>query len=155
MLRYLSQPRAITYNTSSHPEVFYEKVLLKVSQNSQENSYAGDSFSCNFDKKKLWHRWYPVNFRKLFWCQNTKSKCMQMYSKRMYICFLYYKSNLLIEEKKYLLQMLQLFYDMLKIKKVITRILSIGHLIRFIWIIVLAFQVWQEMFVLGLGSHLS
>ena len=66
---------------------------------------------------------------------------MQMYSKRMYICFLYYKSNLLIEEKKYLLQMLQLFYDMLKIKKVITRILSIGHLIRFIWIIVLAFQV--------------
>ena len=31
----------------------------------------------------------------------------------------------------------------------------LGHLIKFIWIIVLASQVPQEMFVLGLESHQS
>ena len=47
--------------------------------------------------------------------------------------------------------MLQLFYNM--IKNFNTQILFIGHLIKikFIWITVLASQVWQEMFVLVLG----
>ena len=51
MLRHLSQPYAMTY-ISSHPEVFYKNVLLKVLQNSQENSCAEVSFSCNFNKKE-------------------------------------------------------------------------------------------------------
>ena len=38
---------------------------------------------------------------------------------------------------------------------IISQILSTGNLIRFIWIIVLALQVQQEVFALGLGSHLS
>ena len=42
MLRDLSQPYAMTY-ISSHQKVFYKKVFLKVSQNSQESSYAGVS----------------------------------------------------------------------------------------------------------------
>ena len=39
MLRHLLQTHAKTY-ISSHSELFYKKVLLNVSQNSQENSYA-------------------------------------------------------------------------------------------------------------------
>ena len=40
----------------------------------------------------------------------------------------------------------------LKIKN--TQIVFIGHLIKFIWIIVLGSQVRHEMLVLGLDSHL-
>ena len=50
--------------------------------------------------------------------------------------------------------MLQLFYDVLKIKNIITHILFIGNLIKFISIIVIALQVQQEMFALGLGAQL-
>ena len=51
--------------------------------------------------------------------------------------------------------MLQSFYNV--IKNFNTQILFIGHLIKikFIWITVFASQVRQEMFVLGLESHLS
>ena len=51
VLRNLLQPHVMTY-ISSHPEVFYRKVFLKVSQNSQENSCAEVSFSCNFNKNE-------------------------------------------------------------------------------------------------------
>ena len=51
MLRYLLQPHAMTY-ISSHPEVFYKKEFLKVSQNSQENSCAELFFSRNFIKNE-------------------------------------------------------------------------------------------------------
>ena len=45
---------------------------MKISQNSQENTYVGVSFliklqgsgACNFIKKRLWHRCFPVNFAK-------------------------------------------------------------------------------------------
>ena len=47
------------------------KVFLGVSQNSQENTRVRVSFlinlqswACNFIKKKLWHRCFPVNFAK-------------------------------------------------------------------------------------------
>ena len=43
----------------------------------------------------------------------------------------------------------------LKIKNVITQILFIVNLIKFIPIIVFALQIRQEMFPLGLGSDLS
>ena len=42
-----------------------KKVFLKVSQNSQENSCARVSFLIKFQKKRLWHRYFPVNFVKL------------------------------------------------------------------------------------------
>ena len=51
--------------------------------------------------------------------------------------------------------MLQSFYDVTEDQKIITQILFTGNLIKFIWIIVLALLVQQEMFALGLGSHLS
>ena len=54
----------------------------------------------------------------------------------------------------YLLKMLQSFY-VIEDQNIITQILLTGHLIKFIWIIVLAYQVWQEMLVLGLKPHLS
>ena len=54
---------------SSHPEVF-----LEILQNSQENTCARVSFfykvadlrpkACNFIKKRLWHRYFHVNFAK-------------------------------------------------------------------------------------------
>ena len=44
-------------------------VLLEISQNYQENTCARASFLiklqvCNFIKKRLWHRCFPVNFAK-------------------------------------------------------------------------------------------
>ena len=49
-------------------------------------------------------------------------------------------------------QVLEVAFTMwLKIKSIISQILFIGHLVKFIWIIVLAPQVWQGMFVLVLG----
>ena len=46
--------------------------------------------------------------------------------------------------------MLQSFYDVIEDQKYFTQILFIGNLIKFIWILVLALQVWQKMFFLGL-----
>ena len=39
------------------------KVLLEILQYSQENTCAR-SQACNFIKKRLWHRCFPVNFAK-------------------------------------------------------------------------------------------
>ena len=46
-----------------------KKVFLEIAQNSQENTCARDFFliklkACNFIKKSLWHRCFPVNFAK-------------------------------------------------------------------------------------------
>ena len=51
------------------PEVFCKKVLLKTSQNSQENTCARVSFLINLKastllKKRPWHRYFPMNFAK-------------------------------------------------------------------------------------------
>ena len=43
-----------------------KKVLLKISQNSQENTCARVSFFSSFTKKRLMHRCVPVNFAKFF-----------------------------------------------------------------------------------------
>ena len=56
--------------TSSHLEVFCKKMLLKISQSSQENTCARDSLL----KKRHWRNCFPVNFAKLLkttFCQNT------------------------------------------------------------------------------------
>ena len=39
-----------------------KKVLLEISQNSQQKTCARLSFLIKFFKKKLWHRCFPVNF---------------------------------------------------------------------------------------------
>ena len=33
--------------------------------------------------------WFPVNFAKLVWRQKTKGECLQMFPKKVYICFVY------------------------------------------------------------------
>ena len=77
MLRHLSQPHAMTY-LNSHPEVFYKKVLLKVLQNSQENSCEGISFSCSFNEKRgsgtggllrILRNWFDVKIQKANVCK--------------------------------------------------------------------------------------
>ena len=70
----------------SRPEVFYKKVLLEISQNSQENTCAGDSFLIKLQappttslKKRLWHRCFPVNFAKFLrtpFSQNTLGRLL-------------------------------------------------------------------------------
>ena len=48
-----------------------KKVFLEISQNSQENTFARVSFLIKlhvwdlqlYSKKRLWHRWFPVNFK--------------------------------------------------------------------------------------------
>ena len=54
---------------SSHQRRSIKKVFLKISQNSQENSCVGDPFliqlqACNFIKKRLRHRCFPVYLAK-------------------------------------------------------------------------------------------
>ena len=53
------------------PEMYYKKLLLKISQNSQGNTSARFSFLINlqaspynFIKNRLWHTFFPVNFAK-------------------------------------------------------------------------------------------
>ena len=58
---------------SSRPEVFCENVFLEISQNSQENTCARDSFLIKLQAlglkpatllKSFWHKCFPVNFAK-------------------------------------------------------------------------------------------
>ena len=46
---------------SSLREVFCKNVFSQISQNSQENTCVGVSFLL---KKRLWHRYFPLNFAK-------------------------------------------------------------------------------------------
>ena len=58
---------------SSHRRCSFKKGVLKISQNSQENTCARVSFnkvaglrSAKLFKKRLWHRCFPVNFAEFF-----------------------------------------------------------------------------------------
>ena len=66
----------------SRSEVFCKKLLLKISQNSQENTCARVSFLIKLQvlllKKRLWYRCFPVKFAKflrtpILW--NTSGGC--------------------------------------------------------------------------------
>ena len=86
MLRHLLQPHAMTY--ISHPEVFYKKVFLKISQNSQENRCAEVSFSCNFNKKEALAQVVFCEFCEIGLTSKYKRQ-MQMFPKKVQICFVY------------------------------------------------------------------
>ena len=70
--------------------VLYKNVFLKISQNSQENTCARFSFliklqtsACNFIKKRLWHRCFPVKFSeflRILFLQNTSRRVFLTYS---------------------------------------------------------------------------
>ena len=54
---------------SSHWRCSVKKMFLNIWQNSQEKACVGAScliklLACNFIKKRLWHRYFPVNFPK-------------------------------------------------------------------------------------------
>ena len=49
---------------SSRPEMFYKKAVLRILQNSQENTCARISPQSTLLKKRLWCRCFPVNFAK-------------------------------------------------------------------------------------------
>ena len=62
-----------TFNRSSRPEVFYKKVFLKISQNSQESTSARVSFliklqakGCNFIKKETLVQLFSCEFCEIF-----------------------------------------------------------------------------------------
>ena len=80
-----------------------KKVLLEISQNSQENSCVWDSFYATLLKKSLWHRCFLVNFEKFlmtplltehlrwllliylpFWYLTLKIFCPSMMIKNIY-----------------------------------------------------------------------
>ena len=44
--------------------ILEEELFLGISQNSQESTCARVSEACNFIKKRLWHRCFPMNFAK-------------------------------------------------------------------------------------------
>ena len=59
------------YLQKQPPEVFYEKIFLEISQNSQESTCATVFFNkvaglrpATLLKNTLWHRCFPVNFAK-------------------------------------------------------------------------------------------
>ena len=51
------------------PEVFYKKAVLKISQFLQQSTCVGNKVAtlqaCSFIKKRLQHRFFPVNIAKL------------------------------------------------------------------------------------------
>ena len=68
---------------NTHPRSSSPEVLFKISQNLQENRLQQAS-GCNFIKKRLWHRCFPVdfaNFLKTPFLQNTSG---QMLPKRVF-----------------------------------------------------------------------
>ena len=88
--------------------------------------------------------------------QNTKRKCVQMFPKKVYICFVNIQIKLVVIGKEFIYcKTCSRSIVWLKVKKIITQILFLGHLIKFILIIVPTSQVQKERFILGLGSHLS
>ena len=75
-----------THLRSSCPEV-----LFKISQNLQENTCARVSFliklqasSCNFIKKRLWHRSFPVNFANFLKTSFLQNISGQMLPRRVF-----------------------------------------------------------------------
>ena len=88
--------------------VLQKKVFLEISQNSQENTCASVSFLIKLQisglqlywKKRLWHRWFSVNFTKFLrtpFLQNTSGqlllhlKCLLMSWLRLRILSLVHK----------------------------------------------------------------
>ena len=78
--------REVTINRSSRPEVFCKKGVLKISENSQENTCARDSFlikfqaqACNFIKKESLVKVFSCDFceisKNTFFLQNTSGGC--------------------------------------------------------------------------------
>ena len=73
------------YFGSSHLRCSVKKGVLRISQNSQENACARDSFLIKLQarastllKKSLWYRCLPVNFEKFLrtaFLQNTPDHC--------------------------------------------------------------------------------
>ena len=57
---------SISIFRSSRPKMFRKKLLLKISQNSEEITCASVSLACNFIKIKLWYRCFPVQ-NTLWW----------------------------------------------------------------------------------------
>ena len=58
--------------------VLLKKVFLKISKNSQENTYAWGLRPATLIKKRIWHRCIPVNFAKFLstpFLQNTPGGC--------------------------------------------------------------------------------
>ena len=75
-------------------------MFIKISQNLQENTWAGVPFLINHRlkleillKKRLWQRYFPVNFGKFLrtpTLQNTYGRLLPEYSIDQYTCILYY-----------------------------------------------------------------
>ena len=73
VIRFPEKNKFLRNKRNSHLEAFCQRGVLKISQNSQENTCVEASFlttcrpeSCNFIKKRLHHRHFPVNFANLF-----------------------------------------------------------------------------------------
>lgn len=90
-------------------------------------------------KKKLWLSWFPMNLVKLVWHQSTKGKCVQ---KCIYISCVCVNQTCPNRIKLIHYRCCRRFMMWLKFRIIINQILFIGHLIKFIWILVLPSQGW-------------
>ena len=76
---------------NTHPRSSSPEVLFKISQNLQENTCARVSFliklqasGCNFIKKRLWHRCFPVNFANFLKTPFLQNTFGQMLPRRVF-----------------------------------------------------------------------
>ena len=70
------------YNLTPQPEVFYEKVFLKITQLHRKAAVPESLFPATLIKKSLLRRWFPVNFAKFSvtpYLQNTSSSYLGTY----------------------------------------------------------------------------
>ena len=70
-------PRPITFNQKQPPEVFYKKVLSKISQNLHENTYSRVSFFCRLRPAILLKKDTLAHVFSIEFCEIFKSAFLQ------------------------------------------------------------------------------
>ena len=76
--------------------MFHKTTFLKVSQNSQESSCVGVSFSCNFNKKRGSG---TVGFCEFCEISLTSKYKAKMYANLIYVCIYMYQTCCIVDKK--------------------------------------------------------
>ena len=115
--------------------VLLKKVFLKVSQNSQESSCAKVSFLYNLNKNQALGLVVSYEFSEIgLRLKYMRQMCAIVSWESVYM-FCVYLNQIIINENLFTTNAGGSFIICLKNKNIITQILSIRYLIKFIWII--------------------
>ena len=130
MLRHLLLLQAMPY-ISSNPEVFYKKVFLKVSKNSQKMAVS-KSFFIQLLLNEALVQAVSCECCGIGLTSNYKRQtCANVSSESVYMLCVYLNQTCCNSKKLIYYKCYGHFMISLKIKNIITQILFVGHLIKF------------------------